>query len=482
VLSPSPSVSSSIPLPVELQDAIRINWHLTLWCNYSCQYCPVLVFRQRSPQGQPQEHAFDHHTVAEWLEAIRRFPQRNIHLKITGGEPFLDRKNFRALLAGLAEMKHIRTGIDTNGYWDPAWYDGVDKSGIWLNVSYHPSQADFEEFFNRLLAIRNAGFAVTMVNYIVAPENMESFEAAFARLDREGFCVNASPMIQTGLYLSRKERTERELDMLVRYNTPLDLHYKLLLPRTRGRLCFYPAMTVNIRYDGWIRIGCMDHYQDLFTEGIPELSRTAVPCPQEQCDNCVDMYRALTDEPRHDKPVKLYTLEDYSQEFSDYRCAGRVDDPEVRRSAVAYWYEQVEARRQREEAAVLPVLRKAPVEQAPTDRVFGYVDAREGQFYIQAHSRDRVWVSGWAASGPNGTPLRELRLKIEGQELGSVRDFFPRPDVAEYFARADLLHSGWQALVYLPTLRPGNYELIVEATDREGLQGTLPPWRVEIVA
>ena len=79
---------------------------------------------------------------------------------------------------------------------------------------------------------------------------------AFAQLDAEGFCVNASPMIQPGLYLSRNERTDPELDLLVRYNTPLDLHFKLQ-PHTKGRPCFYPAMTYYIRYDGMIRIGCI---------------------------------------------------------------------------------------------------------------------------------------------------------------------------------------------------------------------------------
>ena len=245
-----------VPLPAELQDSLRINWHLTLWCNYSCQYCPVLVFHQRSAAKARQEHSFDYYTADQWLQALSQFPQRRIHLKITGGEPFLDRKNFRTLLAGLSEMKHIRVGIDTNGYWDPASFAGLDQRGIFLNVSFHPSQADFPGFFRRLLAIRDAGFSIAMVNYVVAPENMEGFEEAFAQLDAEGFCVNASPMIQTGLYLSRNERTDQELDLLVRYNTPLDLHFKLLQPHTKGRPCFYPAMTYYIRYDGMIRIGC----------------------------------------------------------------------------------------------------------------------------------------------------------------------------------------------------------------------------------
>lgn len=470
-----------IPLPAELQDSVRINWHLTLWCNYSCQYCPVLVFHQRSSSGQHQEHSFDYYPVEQWLQQIARFPQRRIHLKITGGEPFLDRKNFLDLLAGLAEMKHIRVGIDTNGYWEPAYYAGLDKSGLFLNVSFHPTQSDFADFFRRLLSIREAGFHIAMVNYVVAPENQNTFEEARLQLEAEGFCVNASPMIQTGLYLSRTERTEQELDLLVRYNTPLDLHFKLIQPETKGRPCFYPAMTYYIRYDGKIRIGCMNEYRDLFSDEIPELSRTAVPCPQQQCEGCTDMFRALTDEPLYRDPVKLYTLEDYAREFSDYRQQNSVDDAEFRTREVARWRQQVEAKRRKAEAATLPVLSEASAAELPAEPIFGYVDARDDRFFIRARSRDRVWVSGWVASRQHGAPVQSVKLLLHGQELGTLRNFHPRPDVAAHFGRANLLQSGWQALVYLPALRPGRYELLVEATDQEGTRGTLAPWPVEIV-
>src|ERR1051326_4450291 len=177
-----------IPLPADVEGSLRINWLISRWCNYSCQYCQVLVFHQRS--SHPQAHSFDYHPPEKWLEAIARFPHRHIHLKITGGEPFLDRKNFRELLTGLSAMKHIRVGIDTNGYWDASYYDGLDKSGIFLNVSFHPTQSDFPGFFQRLLAIRDAGFTVTMVNYIAAPENMGLFETAFAQLEAEGFRIS----------------------------------------------------------------------------------------------------------------------------------------------------------------------------------------------------------------------------------------------------------------------------------------------------
>src|SRR5262249_47338658 len=174
--------------------------------------------------------------------------------------------------------------------------------------------------------------------------------------------------------------------------------------------------------------------------------------------------------------------EDYAQEFSEYRKAQRVDEPAFRREAISYWHGRVETKRRQTEAALLPVIPSTPAAELPVDPIFGYVDARDGHFFIRAHSRDRVWVSGWVASARSGTPVRELKLNINGQELGTVHDFYPRPDVAAHFGHPNLLHSGWQVLVYLPSLRPGRYDLIVEATDREGIRGTLAPWPVEIVA
>jgi hypothetical protein len=132
--------------------------------------------------------------------------------------------------------------------------------------------------------------------------------------------------------------------------------------------------------------------------------------------------------------------------------------------------------------SIAPVKPEAAVAEPPAEPIFGYVDARDGRFFIQAHSRDRVWISGWVASGDHGAPVNEVKLKIQGQELCTVRDFYPRPDVAAHFGRDNLLHSGWQALVYLPSLRPGSYELVVEATGRNGVSGTLAPWPVKIVA
>jgi len=117
----------------------------------------------------------------------------------------------------------------------------------------------------------------------------------------------------------------------------------------------------------------------------------------------------------------------------------------------------------------------------PAQPIFGYVDALDGRLHLRARSRDRVWVSGWVASGKNGAPVREVRLRVEGQPVGTATEFFPRPDVAAHFDRRDLLKCGWRTQISLPVLRPGRYELLVEATDREGISGALAPWPIEII-
>lgn len=114
--------------------------------------------------------------------------------------------------------------------------------------------------------------------------------------------------------------------------------------------------------------------------------------------------------------------------------------------------------------------------ETPAEPVFGYFDLPE----VRARSQDRVRVGGWIASGRHGAPLREVKLRIDGQEVGTVRHFHARPDVAAHYGRKDLLQSGWQTMVHLPALTPGRYELIAEATDREGESGTLAPLLVSI--
>ncbi len=112
----------------------------------------------------------------------------------------------------------------------------------------------------------------------------------------------------------------------------------------------------------------------------------------------------------------------------------------------------------------------------PSEPLFGYIDTRT----LEARSLERVRIAGWSASGRFGAPVRDVRLRLDGRELSTIRIFHARPDVAAYFGREDLLRSGWQTVVQLPQLAPGEYQLVAEVSDPDGLSATLDPAVVRI--
>jgi hypothetical protein len=114
----------------------------------------------------------------------------------------------------------------------------------------------------------------------------------------------------------------------------------------------------------------------------------------------------------------------------------------------------------------------------PKERIFGFVDTPE----FRVRPGERIRVAGWMASRSHGAPLREVKVRLSGQELGVAREFHARPDVAAYYGRQDLAQCGWQIQLEVPPLRRGRHQLLVEGTDQEGSSGALPPLRVEILA
>ena len=489
------AISSGEPvrLPPHLENTVRINWHLSSWCNYSCEYCTVAVFHQRSKTGKLQQHSFDYRPVSDWLDALRRLPYDQIFLNISGGEPFLDRKNFRELLAGLSGMPHVRVNIATNGHWDPSYFAGIDKSRVHLVVAWHPGQVTLEQFHANLKRIREAGFNIWVVNFVLAPENIDRFDEVFHTLENDGFFVNVSAMLPAGVYMSRTERTEREIELLDRYNTPTDNYFKLVMPRTKGRLCFYPAMSYKIMYDGSIRRACLDNTaQNFFTDGIPAPLRYAAPCEYERCPGCTDMYRGLVDEPMVEDPLQFYSKEDYVREVrqarKEYRRSerlqalpfgvGKLLDRGNRRVPLREMLLKAEQDEERHGAAAASQLvTLGPAAAAlPQQPIFG----RNDHSTLTARSRDRISISGWAATLRHGAPVHEVRVKVAGHEVGAFRNFFDRPDVAATYGRPDLMRCGWRGMVYLPALAQGEYELVPEAYDREGNYSALNPTKVTI--
>ena len=297
---------------------------------------------------------------------------------------------------------------------------------MWLNVAFHPTQADFDTFFPRLLKIRDSGFHIPIVNFVLAPENLVQFDTVYKALEKENFSVNISTSISTGIYISRTERTERELDIVEKYNTPLDNHFKIIKPTTKGSL-LYPEMTYYLMYDGAIRVACQDGTaRNLFTDGPPPIPREAVPCEYQQCIGCADMYRALVDEPLLTEPLKLHTLEDYADEVRAWRQEQQRQE-KLRKLPLGLgrlfgaasnqqrFRDGIPQPQEPGPQQLLPI--SAITQPLPDSPVFGQTDHR----FIEARSRDRISISGRAASRKQETPVREVRILVAEKEIGVIR-------------------------------------------------------------
>jgi len=99
---------------------------------------------------------------------------------------------------------------------------------------------------------------------------------------------------------------------------------------------------------------------------------------------------------------------------------------------------------------------------------------READGFLEHCSLDgrrrNLRLSGWVADRAAGQPPREARIRIDGQDVLSCRDFIPRPDVARAFTADPVDVAGWQATLELPqaTAAIATAELGVYAISQAG--------------
>jgi SAM-dependent methyltransferase len=78
---------------------------------------------------------------------------------------------------------------------------------------------------------------------------------------------------------------------------------------------------------------------------------------------------------------------------------------------------------------------------------------REVDGFLEHSSLDekrRLLLSGWLADRVTGQPPQEVRVRIDGRDVLSCRDFVPRPDVTPSFSADPTTAMGWRASVELP--------------------------------
>jgi hypothetical protein len=472
------------PLEGDLRESVRINWLFSHWCNYQCDYCGVLVFSRRT--AEKQVHAFDHHTAEEWLAAFLRIPRNHIVLKVHGGEPFMDRESWRHLLAGLLADPRFELDVFTNASWNPDYYRGIPHlDRLRLIISYHPSQTRLEPWRERVRRIRDAGFTILTTLTVLAPENLVEAERYRDAMATDGMPFELRPMIPAGVYMYRPQ-TELEIESEF---TPAMAWMYALRYQTKGMPCYYPAVTYELSYDGRIRPACLDVPSASFVhDPLPALPAAAVRCPLDKCEGCMEMAYSMPENPFVPRPLSVTTRTAFAAEVRRHAAAAAADPDHLRATMSAArmpgsdkdCYQAFMERLETPAAPAFDIPAGGIFQALPDTPVVGYID--EFTTPLTARATDRIPISGWAFQQHPAGPVRSLRIQFNGATLAEFADFGPRPELPTIFGKPEMLRAGFGGLLYLPSVRPGEYELAAFAVASDGSEHPLPPRPVVITA
>jgi len=248
----------------------------------------------RPEKGQPA-------TLVRWLH----FSGHRLSLVITGGEPMVDRKNMLAFLnqmSGRPSVECIR--IDTNLWWNPEQYPGLDLSKLILMCTFHPSQTDEASYFERIKAVLKAGYKIGMVNYVMDDTNIQTFNDRSRRFRDLGVVLHPNPLWGKG-----GSYAKGDLELMRSVLPDIDFRYRSGQDNPKGKLCNFPVIAYEMDATGLISPGCLyDRSGSFFDAQLPKSPNEAVPCPFESCV-CLDKYSFLEGGERN---LSLNPLQEYS--------------------------------------------------------------------------------------------------------------------------------------------------------------------------
>jgi len=270
--------------------ATLLRWLMTEWCNYRCPYCPQTHDRRADKGHGMTAHAFDNFPVEQWLEAFdRHFATTRLSLVLTGGEPMVDRRRMLGFLNHLSARALVECiRIDTNLWWRPEQFAGLDPAKIILMCTFHPSQVEEAVFIERLQAVQRYGLSIGMVNYVMDDDNGTQFVERAKLFAGLGVTLHPNP-----LWNRRGDYSEAGLALVRRAIPEHDYRYRTGLESPKGKPCHFPSLSYEMDATGKITPGCLyDRTGSFFDPHLPAGPEAAVPCPFSKCV-CLDKYSFL---------------------------------------------------------------------------------------------------------------------------------------------------------------------------------------------
>jgi len=249
-------------------------WDLCHRCNYACPYCGVWKDHPERDLLLPP---------AEWEKVWDRIHAAygGCRIFVSGGEPSVYPDFFE--LIGLLAKKHV-PDICTNLSWDVEKLISRLKPGeLRISATFHPSFADFEEFFEKSLKAKDY-LADAQVYYVVHPDQVEAMPERSRRFKAAGIKLVPTPLRGEG-FMINSEKEKKIIRELTPYREGDKVDYQLQDISPRGKRCRAGQDYAVIRYDG--KVDRCSQYKDGSAGRIndPDFKLSAEPfrCEKDYC-------------------------------------------------------------------------------------------------------------------------------------------------------------------------------------------------------
>jgi len=100
---------------------------------------------------------------------------------------------------------------------------------------------------------------------------------------------------------------------------------------------------------------------------------------------------------------------------------------------------------------------------------------------VQNRLNGKLFVRGWVADPLDGSPLRNVRVYIDGVSIGAPTLGLARPDVATYFNNPAYANSGYSLSYNSSNLKVGTHQVTVVAINSGGVSQTFGPLTITVV-
>ncbi|MCX5778290.1 MAG: radical SAM protein [Elusimicrobia bacterium] len=227
---------------------ITFGWDLCHRCNYQCPYCGIW-------HDEPEKDVIL--SAERWSEIWKDIYTRygECHLFISGGEPSVYPDYFS--LITLISQYHV-VEICTNLSWDVGrLVPLLTTDRLRIAPTFHPSQADFEDFFAKAVLIRDflplfsEFLPYRQIYYVAHPDQIRDMPARSKRCLAEGIMLIPLPLRGDGFVLNSEEE-KRIIESLSPYSGSEKMAYQLKQVSPQGKACRAGCEYAVIRTDGTI--------------------------------------------------------------------------------------------------------------------------------------------------------------------------------------------------------------------------------------